>query len=283
MRRVLGASRWRWARLWVLGLAVSLAACGSDPAPCRVSSGDLVEGEVPCSAAHEVKRYVERLAARPLAASQRDALMRALAADHAADAQGAAARRDRAAAALAPLDAAKTPVGFATARGAAAWDALKGDGPYPEATQPDLHRAVKRAIAPWSTDDAQRLVLGSMDIEAWLHYASLCREAQGGGPLATSVSDRAAVYQRVRDRFDAGTPDERVAMLALGPYWASVKSRWKAAPYEAQQAWIRAAPLPAPMTGRSIEYVDAVLATPLARHVSALHEAIGPLDAGPPR
>ena len=75
----------------------------------------------------------------------------------------------------------------------------------------------------------------------------------------------------------------KIALTAVGPFWSDVRARWAADSYEEQQAWIRAAPLPPPMTATSIGYVEALTDGDVVAHVRALHERLGPLRLGVPR
>ena len=127
--------------------------------------------------------------------------------------------------------------------------------------------AIKGAIAAWQTHEADELVLTEMSIEAWVRYASLCREAQSAGPLRVSVAGKVDLYRQLQDKFMKGTPEERAAVASLGPVWQSVRDRWGAADYERQQAWMQAAPLPPPMEADSVGYATALFSGNLPRQL----------------
>ncbi|HMV67022.1 MAG TPA: hypothetical protein PKA64_09240, partial [Myxococcota bacterium] len=132
------------------------------------------------------------------------------------------------------------------------------------------------AVAVWSHDDAERLSLTEMDIEGWVRLASLCREVQGGPPLRVSIADRVELYHVARDRFTTGSPADRRALVAVGPYWSQVRNVWKAAAAERQQAWISRAPLPPPMTTESSGYFKAVLGGDVEGLVRSVYDVLGP-------
>ena len=85
------------------------------------------------------------------------------------------------------------------------------------------------------------------------------------------------------DRFEAGSRDERLALVSLGPFWGQIQERWQAVPYERQQKWIAAAPLPPPMTATSLGYLQAVVEGSVVQHVASVHDVLGPfsLNRGP--
>ena len=124
-----------------------------------------------------------------------------------------------------------------------------------------------------------RVALTEADVEAWINYASLCREVQGGTPLRISVAARVGVYRDIRTRFETATAAEQVAMASLGATWPQVERAWRLADYEGQQAWIAAAPLPGPMTGRSGDYARTIVQGDVTGHVQALEVHFGPFTA----
>ncbi|MBT3221587.1 MAG: hypothetical protein HN348_21105 [Proteobacteria bacterium] len=160
-------------------------------------------------------------------------------------------------------------------RGHLVWQAQAGKGPMSVA-DPDLGNIFSRTMSVWSSSDAEELALTEMDIEGWIFYSSLCREVQGAGPLNLSVSDRVVLYRDLRQHFDEGNRRQKVALLAMGPYWRHIRSRWQSASYEEQQGWIKKAPLPPPMTENSLGYAQALLKSDLASHTDILHTTLGP-------
>lgn len=139
---------------------------------------------------------------------------------------------------------------------------------------------LRRAVNPWATDEANRLVLSEMDVEGWLKYASLCREVQGADPLRLSVSDRVVLYHAVVDHFEGHTRDEQLAVLSMGPIWPSLKAIWPQVSYDQQQRWVEVAPLPPPMRATSLGYAEVLLDSDLSLHAEALHGGMGQLPLG---
>jgi hypothetical protein len=144
----------------------------------------------------------------------------------------------------------------------------------------ELWSVQSRALAVWAKDDAEQLAVTESDLEGWLHFASLCREVQGGGALRASVADRVSVYRTLIDRFQSGDRAAKIALGSLGPVWPQVKVRWQMATYEQQQAFIQRAPLPPPMTATSLGYADTLYRGDVAGLTSALFTTIGPLRTG---
>ncbi len=260
--------------------AVFLAACtGSSLCATPEESFAVRDGEVlRCGAAQDVFAWARRLAGRPLGAGT-EGIHAALRADFLAD-QGELsaverARRDGTLIAEAgdswAVAAARSEQVAALVRGRSDWG--PADGPWA--------RAVSNAAAVWAVDASGALALTESDIEGFLHLASLLRELQGGGPLRLSVADRHEVYRDISDQFLIGTPDDRVAFVAIGPFWQGVTSSWRSASYDHQQAFVRAAPLPPPMEGTSKDYVRAVLRSDLPAVVRALHQVLGPIPMDP--
>lgn len=132
-------------------------------------------------------------------------------------------------------------------------------------------------VAIWSRDDAQNLLFTESDIEGWIRYLSLLREVQGGFPLVLSVADRARVYQLIIERFDNGTPGDRVAMSQIGALWYALADAWQSASFEQQQAWIANAPLPPPMTASSLGYVETALDSDVVVHAQVMFAHFGAL------
>ncbi|MEZ4238943.1 MAG: hypothetical protein R3F59_22885 [Myxococcota bacterium] len=266
----------------VLALIVSLWGCRSTP-DCTDPSASVVEVDgraLQCEQANEVVDYIELLAGRRLLQGDRPAAMRALRDKFQADPEGTLAwigQVKAAGAALAP----QYGLHAAEARAEAVWTAQHGDGlvrPSDEA----LFKVQKRALGVWSHDDATKLAVTESDLEAWIHYASLCREAQGGGVLRISVADRVTVYKDLIARFDEGQRPNQIALASMGPVWLQVQDAWQSASYERQQRWIAAAPLPPPMTATSLGYAEAVFEGNLWQHASVLHDVLGPFLVGRP-
>jgi len=82
------------------------------------------------------------------------------------------------------------------------------------------------------------------------------------------------------DRYDAGSREEKVALSAIGAFWPEVRKVWRAVPYERQQAWVAAAPLPPPMVATSKGYLSTLLEGNVAAHARVLHESLGPFHLG---
>jgi hypothetical protein len=269
-----------------VGLALALAGCGSTP---TCTAGDVVlaqhEGStLVCRDAGVAKDWIERLAGRPLTAGDGPVVDRAVAdafrADPAATRAWLAemASRDAEIAALRDLAGAE-------ARATAVYEAHAGRS-LVDAGRSALWTVQKRALAVWAHGDNDRLALTEADVEGWIRYASLCREAQGGIPLRISVADRVAVYRMLVDRFATGTRADRIALSAVGGWWVQTDKAWAAASYDEQRGWIGAAPLPPPMTATSLGYAEAVFQGDVAAHARVLVESFGPFrptDLAPTR
>lgn len=264
--------------LWSLGV-VGGCASSSDPI-CPTSEGELVEG-IPCERADQVARWIERLAARPLSKPQRDKVMGELQARAGTDRVAFDAAIRRVEEALGVLESAGRGVDAARVRAQANHAAHRGEGPLPRERWPAVDGVRKAAVSVWSADDDDRLVLTEMDIEGWIRFASLCREAQGGTPLKLSVGDRLPGYREVVTRFEQGPTSDRLGLVLLGGSWRWMAQRWMSASYDEQQAWIGSAPFPPPMTGTSRDYLSAVTAGSPKAHVDAWQEALGPIPGLP--
>jgi hypothetical protein len=227
-----------------------------------------------CRDAGVARDWLERLAGRPLTAGDGPIVDRAIAEAFVADPGAtrtwlaAMAARDAEIAALRDLAGAE-------ARSTAVYEAQAGRS-FVDASRSALWTVQKRALAVWAYDDADRLALTEADVEGWIRYASLCREAQGGIPLRISVADRVAVYRMLVDRFTHGTRADRVALSAVGGWWSQIHKAWAAASYDEQRAWISAAPLPPPMTASSLGYAEAVFQGDVAIHARVLAGTLGP-------
>lgn len=260
-------------------LALLLAGCGAvgEPSPDCSAPGAMVAtrdgASLSCEAAQVGRRYIEAVAGRPLDARDRDRYLTlardAWRADPAAFEAGLAAVGE----ALAALEALEG-LEQSALRSHMVHAAERDQGPLHAWS--GLDGLQRRVTAVWATDDAHRTALTEADIEAWIRYASLCREVQGGGALRISVADRVVVYRLLKERFAAGSEAEQVALGALGPWWRSVHDHWGSASYDRQQAWMAAAPLPPPMTATSLGYLEAVFEVSADRHVAALVDTLGP-------
>jgi len=170
----------------------------------------------------------------------------------------------------------------AAARATAVWAAHKEKGVIrPE--HDELWNIQHDALSVWVWNDSDQLALTEADIEGWLSYASWCREVQNGGVLRISVADRVSGYRVLVDRFEGANREERLALASVGPFWGQIRDRWKAVPYEKQQAWIGRAPLPPPMTSTSLGYLQAIVDGSVVEHAASVHEVLGPfsLNRGP--
>jgi hypothetical protein len=259
---------------------VALAGCTWGAPPCAGLPEEALAPGVTCADVAPVETWVEALAGRALSGPQRGRMHGELA--EIADREPAALREvvELARRTLAELDAGD-PRARARLRGALAWDALHGPGErWPRARLPETTDVLDAAVSAWAHADADRLVLPEADVEAWIGFVSLLREVQGGGPLRLAVADRVGVYRQIVARWEGGSGDERVAFLVLGASWPAVRARWQAASYDAQQGWIRAAPLPPPMTEDSRGYLAAVTRdADVVRHVEVLEQRLGPFPA----
>jgi hypothetical protein len=266
----------------VIPLLIRLVGCGGS-VDCREPDRVLAEqgGDVlSCRDARVVASWIELLAGRPVAGGDRGVAHAAVADQFRSDpvatrALVESARREGAAL------AAKTGLDGAEARAHHVFLADRGEGVI-RAEHDRLWNLQSKALSVWTKDEEEQLAVTESDLEAWIRYASLCREAQGAGVLRISVGDRVTVYQTLIDRFDTGDRATQVGVVAFGAVWDDVRDRWKGASYERQQAWVSAAPLPPPMTASSMGYADAVFQGDLAGHARALHDALGPLAVGDP-
>ena len=260
----------------IFGLALALAGCDSTP---TCTTGDVVLAEhegatLACRDAGVVRDWLERLAGRPLTSGDRPVVDRAIADAFRADPDGTRAWLSGMAARDGEI-AAKRDLAGAEARATAVWEAQAGTSSI-DAARATLWTVQKRALAVWAHDDTDHLALTEADVEGWIRYASLCREAQGGVPLRISVADRVAVYRMLVDRFTQGSRTDRIALSAVGGWWGQIDKAWAAASYDEQRAWIAAAPLPPPMTASSLGYAEAVFQGDVASHARVLAETLGP-------
>ncbi|MEQ1507692.1 MAG: hypothetical protein ABMB14_36015 [Myxococcota bacterium] len=222
--------------------------------------------------------WIELLAGRPVAAGDRGLALTAVATKFSADPAGTRAWLQRLRDHGTSLAAAASP-DAAVARATRVWQAERGQDLITSADG-ELWGVQDRALAVWAHDDGEQLALTEADLEGWIRFASLCREAQGGDVLRISVADRVTVYNDLIERFDTGDRRIQTAMVSMGYTWPIVRDRWKSATYEEQQAWIQAAPLPPPMTATSLGYAEAVFETDLAAQVQVLRDTLGPFAVG---
>jgi hypothetical protein len=258
--------------LWMLGCAPR-ATCDGAEQVLAEASGDTLT----CGDADIVVQWTELLANRT-AARERPLIRGAIRERFKADPVAARAWLDNVDAERQELRTLKSFEGAAL-RSEAVYRMSKGDG-LVTSDDGTLWTSVEEAITVWAKHDEDRLALTESDIEGWINYGSLCREVQGGTTLRISVADRLDVYRIVRERWNNGTRAERIALAAMGPYWPAVRGRWQAASYDQQQAWIKAAPLPPPMTATSLGYMQAILEGDMVGHVATLHTQLGPLTMG---
>lgn len=263
----------------MIAVALLLLGCGRDPV-CSAPTDELAQAGHAVLTCHEVEwvvDYIGLLAARSVG-RDRPRVLRAVIERFEDDPAATAAWLQQVRAAGWSLTAQGGLAG-AEARAERVWAAQAGmDLIRPE--DGDLYSVQKRAISVWSVSDDDKIALSEADIEAWIQYASLCREAQQGGVLRISVADRLSVYRMIRERFTAGPRAVRVALSAVGPYWGGVGDAWRVAPYERQQEWVQAAPLPPAMTATSLGYAGALFEGDLAKHAEVLHGALGPFMLG---
>ena len=170
-------------------------------------------------------------------------------------------------------------LGGAEGRAAAVYAAWAGTSLIAPA-RAELWGVQNRALAVWARHDGDRLALTEADIEGWIRYASLCREAQGGTVLRISVADRVTVYRMLVDRFSTGSRADRIGLAAIGGYWTQVRDAWGSASYSVQRGWIDRAPLPPPMTASSLGYAEAVSEGDVSAHARVLIEQLGPFTVG---
>lgn len=268
----------------MIWLALFLFACSEDEPLCPTPETVLASSpgsELTCATADRAADFVEVLAVRSISKADRELFYAALQIRFEGDAAGTLADLEQASAQAELLS---TLTGFEAAelRSKAVYAAFKRRGPL-MGTDDVVVSTVARTAQQWTKDDETELALTELDVEGWLFYASLCREAQGGSPLRLSVADRVPAYQVVNDAFDSGSREEQIALASMGPFWKHVKESWAMASYDEQQAWIAAAPLPPPMTASSLGYFEAVFAKPASEHAVALHTALGPLVIKAPK
>jgi len=259
----------------LLGLVLSLVACGGGD-PCPTPETVLVAGADPltCEQAEGVVQYTAVLAGRP-ATKQRRAIVNAVQDRYKADPDAGRAWLGQVAEARAKLED-LTGFDAAGARAKAVFQQHSGQGLVGKSDD-DLFRAIQSAVAVWSVHAADGVALTESDIEGWILYASLCREVQGASVLRISVADRLAIYASIQDRWEMGTPTDRIALTAVGPFWHQVIENWQSASYQEQQSWASSAPLPPPMTATSLGYLGAIVEGELVGHAAVLHSELGPL------
>lgn len=263
-------------------LAALLALIGCGPrVDCSAEGAVLAKtdaGALSCDDGEQVVDYIELLAARPVPRADADRVLAAVATRFRADPAGT---RTWIADMVGDGNALAKRTGLdgAEARSQQVWAAARGKGRIVAADE-DVWNVQTRALSIWTSDDAEQLALTESDVEGWIRYASLCREAQGGSVLLISVADRVTAYNDVIERFETSDRATRVALGAMGPYWEQVRDAWKSATYEEQRAWISAAPLPPPMTATSLGYAEAVFDSNVSLHAQTLQDVLGPFSIG---
>lgn len=265
------------------GLAwLALAGCGPS-VDCSRSDNVLAEVDgrsMTCEEGSDVVDWMEVLGGRPLpAAGDRELVLAEVARAFRADPDGTVALLGRIRDDGGTLANAVGLEGSVT-RSHLVWVTDHGDGPIgPDRDK--LWNLQKRALSVWTKDDGEQLAVTEADLEGWIRYASLCREAQRGGTLRISLSDRVTAYQTLIDRFDTADRPTQIAMASMGTVWPQVVDAWAIASFERQQAWIASAPLPPPMTASSLGYFEAVVQGDLVGHAGALQEWLGPFSVDP--
>jgi hypothetical protein len=235
--------------------------------------------ELRCGDATQVVDWMQLLAGRALTAGDVPVVLRAVATAWKTDRAATRTWLAEVGEAVGAL-AGATGLAGAEARASAVYAASRGETSPIRSGHPELGGVQKRALAVWTHHDGDRLALTEADLEGWIRYASLCREAQGAAALRISVADRVVVYAMLTDRFATGTREERIAMAAIGGYWPQIRDAWLAASYEKQRGWIDAAPLPPPMTATSLGYAEAVFQGDVAAHARVVIEHLGPFAIG---
>jgi hypothetical protein len=258
-------------------LPLALAGCGG-AIECPTPDTVVVAGGDPlrCADLDQAVGWVRAEAGRPLARGDDARIRASLVASFREDPERTKERLRDAAASAARLD----PPGpeTAVARSRALWESANGEGPF-RGADGDVPHVWRTAVHVWAEHDGDRLAIGEADVEGWIHLASLCREIQGGGPLRLSVADRVVAYRLVTDRFVHGTERDRVGLASVGGGWERIAAAWEAAPYDAQQAFARAAPLPPPMTASSLGYAEAIFTGDVAGIADALRAFLAGADA----
>lgn len=263
-------------------LLAALAGC-SPAVDCSTTDNVLAEVDgrsLTCEEGADVVDWLEVLAGRPLPAQgDRELVLAEVAKRFRADPDAATAWLQRVRDDGGTLANAVGLEG-AVARSHLVWLTDHGDGPI----GPDdgkLWNLQQRALSVWTKDDGEQLAVTEADLEGWIRYASLCREAQGGGGLRISLSDRVTAYQTLIDRFGGADRATQIAMGSMGTVWPQVVDAWAVASYDRQQAWIAAAPLPPPMTASSLGYFEAVVQGDVVGHATQLQEWLGPFSVDP--
>lgn len=251
-------------------------ACGARftcESPATVLAGQ-GEGALTCDDVDHAVAYVEILAGRDLVETDRRRLARGLVRRWRGDAATTRAGLDGVRDDEARLMG-LTGLAAAEARSSEVYVVLTSQE-FIGATDDDVQAVALGAIASWAHHDTDRLALTEVDIEGWIYYASLCREAQGAGPMRLSVADRVAVYADVVARYEGLDREGRIALSAVGPFWPNVRDAWTASDWDVQHAWIGAAPLPPPMTATAKGYFGALVEGDVVGHARVLHETLGP-------
>ncbi len=262
----------------VLTALSSLTGCSSAPDnPCEDDATVLVESDgeaLSCADARIPTRYIRVLSGRPLPAGSTARGVSHVKERFLAD---PAATRTWLDSLARPAKAIETSPGLkgAELRSAEVYRAIEGQSPL--GFEGELWNLLEPALSVYATDDTEKLALTEVDMEAWITYASLCHEVQDRTVLSVSIAQRADVYQMLKDRFEQGSRDEMVALASLGPVWPDIRERWKAASYDEQQAWIKAAPRPAPLNASSLAYIETVIEGDLVGHARTMHTHFGPL------
>jgi len=257
-------------------LLCTLSGCSvlSPVAACTGTATEVAPG-LSCADAEIAVDYVAVLSARKVNATRRNVLLLDIGAHYVIDPEAVRADLARAKNILIEITAV-AGLKAAERRSTQAWIALDGSGPIHPERYPNSAPVLANRIAAWSVSDEDKLVLTESDIEGWINYASLCREAQGAAPLSLSVASREVLYRELKRKFQDARREERIALASMGPVWPQVERRWVAASYTRQQSWIKAAPFPPPMTASSMGYTSVLFEADLTPHAQVLHDTLGP-------
>lgn len=260
-------------------LLMSLFACGpsASSTSCSNDADVLIDGDAPltCADAKIPSRFVRILKGRPLPPGSAATSIQAVHARWTADPVSARSWLDGLKAAGQAIEAAHGLEG-AEIRSQTIWSILKDEGPITKTDGP-VWNLQDDVLSVYARDDEEKLVLTETDIEGWILFASLLHEVQGNGVLRVSVANRADVYTMVKQRFEQGDREEKLALVSLGAVWPEVVDRWKAAPYAKQQRFIQAAVVPENQPSTALGFVETVIEGDLVTNAHALHRALGPL------
>ena len=264
----------------LIAAALTTACSGWSLTPttvCATDEAELAAGSPPltCAEAEVAITWLRHVSGRPTGQADRNLVLLDLGARYKVDPAEVRTDLEQLAAINTELERASGMTGAET-RSTRAWEAVTANGPLDPEHYPEADRSIRRRVAVWAQDDEEKLVLTEADIEAWISFASLCREVQSGEPLKLSIANREALYRDMRVRFEMEPRTGQIGLVGLGGYWHDVEERWIAASYKEQQAWIAAATLPPPMTSRSMGYAAVIFEGDLRQQAVTMHEVLGP-------